>query len=177
MLVKIACTRHVLVNIAPNDKENPIAKNQERICNTSEQHFISSYLRLHYFRNVSSAHNQLDIYVFISHKIYSQYLSYICNCKNSFDCYNTEKFVYIKLHSSMIFVYFVFCFLLLKIENYSQLKTFPTPGLRILLVQLILVDYLIYLVYVFIYLLTTCTHIDNCFLRFFLQCLSSDRTY
>jgi hypothetical protein len=36
MLVKIACTRHVLVNIAPNDKENPIAKNQERICNTSE---------------------------------------------------------------------------------------------------------------------------------------------
>lgn len=35
MFVKIACTRHVFVNIAPNDKENPIAKNQERIYNTN----------------------------------------------------------------------------------------------------------------------------------------------
>jgi hypothetical protein len=77
----------------------------------------------------------------------------------------------------MIFLYFVFCFLLLKIKNYSQLKTFPTPGLRILLVSLKLVDYLIYVAYVFIYLLTTCKHIDNIFLRFFLQCLSSDRIY
>lgn len=133
---------------------------------------VNSTLFLHIYDYIISetcqAHTINQIYTCLYHTKYIHSTSLIfVNCKNSFDCYNTEKCVYIKLHSSMIFVYFVFCFLLLKIENYSQLKTFPTPGLRILLVQLILVDYLIYLVYVFIYLLTTCTHIDNCFLRFF----------